>query len=121
MANTNQDWEEINPMDTPIWQPQKEGDEVVGILEHIDEDVGPNKSRLYTLRQPNGELIKLWGSTLLDNRFQFIKIGEEVKIVFQGEKTGQKSNRKYLDFKVYHRPAPSQPSQANEPPDDIPF
>lgn len=127
MAQEEQ-WEEINPMETPVWQPKKVGDELMGVLEHVDENVGPNKSHMYTLRKPNGDLVKIWGSTLLDSRFQFINLGEHVKIIFQGEKKGVKSGRDYLDFKVYHRAAPlasnpTQPTKKSEEisPDDIPF
>ena len=98
-------WEEVNPMDVPIWEPKEVGDEIIGIFEQMEENVGPNKSRLYTLRKDDGSLIKVWGSTLLDKRFDFIQLGEKVKIVYQGKKKSQKGGREYHDFKLYHTKA----------------
>lgn len=126
-------WEEVNPMSTPIWEFQKAGDEVVGILEKVEENVGPNKSRLYTLKKEDGSLVKVWGSTLLDKRFDFISLGEKVKIVYEGKKKSEKSKRAYNDFKVFHAHAKHpenkldediptvEESQEEETEEDIPF
>lgn len=111
-------WEEVNPMDTPVWEYKNTGDEIVGYLEKIEENIGPNKSRMYTLRKEDGDFIKVWGSTLLDKRFDFISLGEKVKIVYQGKKKAQKGGREYHDFKVFHINAKNPENQIKD--EDIP-
>jgi len=110
-------WEEINPSNTPVWQYRNAGDEIIGYLEKVEENIGPNNSRMYTLRKEDGTFIKVWGSTLLDNRFDFIALGEKVKIVYQGKKKAQKGGRAYHDFKVYHAKAKTPENSLDE---DIP-
>lgn len=105
-------------MNVPIWEPKEVGDEVIGTFEKVEENVGPNKSRLYTLKTDDGEMIKVWGSTLLDKRFDFISLGEKVKIVYQGKKKSQKGGREYHDFKLYHTKAKHPQNKLEE--DDIP-
>ena len=113
-------WEEINPMsDIPVWEYKKPGDEVMGVLQKVDKDIGPNHSRIYTIKQPDGSLIKVWGTTLLDTRFDFVAIGEKVRVVYQGKKDSQKGGRSYHDFKVYHVSAKH--SENSLPDEDIPI
>ena len=112
-------WEEVNPMDTPVWEYHNEGDEIVGYLEKVESGIGPNKSRMYTLRKTDGNYIKVWGSTLLDRRFDFISQGEKVKIVYLGKKKAQKGGREYHDFKVYHIAAKNNADRISD--DDIPI
>ena len=99
-----ENWEEVNPMDIPVWEP-KENDEIIGNLKDIEKNVGPNKSMLYTMEKDNGDDIKVWGSTVLDKRMVAIDIGERVKIVYLGLVTSPETKREYKDFKVYHTKA----------------
>lgn len=73
-------FEEVNP---GIWKPEKEGDEITGILISKESEVGSNKSMLYTIEQ-DGKPIAVWGSAILDSRMIAVKVGELVKIVFKG-------------------------------------
>lgn len=42
---------------------------IIGMLMDIDENVGPNNSRLYTLRtEEDPRPIKIWGGTHIDNQ-----------------------------------------------------
>jgi hypothetical protein len=47
-------------------------------------DVGPNKAQMYTLRTADGDK-GIWGSTVLDGRFEQVRIGDIVRVTFQGE------------------------------------
>ena len=114
----NEEWEEVDPSKFPTWEP-KIDEEVVGTLEKIETNIGPNKSKLYTLKQENDEMIKVWGSTVLDKRFDFISLGEKVKIVYCGIIESQSGGgRKYKDFKVFHSKAKNKenvlPSEGEE-------
>jgi len=58
-------------------------DSVTGVLLKIEEDVGENKSKLYTL-EVNEKPVNVWGSTILDQRMVGIKVGDLIKIVYKG-------------------------------------
>jgi len=95
-------WEEIQPKeqeDSVVWEP-KEGDEIIGTLKDIRNNVGPNKSTLYTLLTDDGA-IKVWGSAVLDSRLEGVELGTNIKILFKGVKKSEGSNRHYKDFGVY--------------------
>lgn len=108
MADTNDGWKEAAPSDT--WKPEGKGDEIVGLLVDVQENVGSNSSMLYTI-QVGEERKNVWGSVVLDSRMRGVKVGEEVKIIYQGlgEKKGGNNAPKL--FTVFHR----------EPVEDLPF
>ena len=111
-------WLEVNPMDIPLWQYQKPGDELIGYLKRVEHNIGPNGSRMYTFSTDDGKQVKVWGNTLLDTRFDYISVGEKVKIVYLGKKKSPKTGREYHDFKVYHQLAKNSEDLIDE--DDIP-
>jgi hypothetical protein len=69
----------------PVWT--KEGEFVYGFYQGVEEKVGPNESRLYTLRAPKGELFSVWGTTTLDRLFDqaLPKRDDKLIIIFCGE------------------------------------
>lgn len=73
-------YKEVEPK---IWKPEKDGDFIEGILVTRQENVGENKSMLYGLETPEG-VKSVWGSTILDERMAFVKIGDKLKISFKG-------------------------------------
>jgi len=99
------DWIKTNAVDVPTWNYKQEGkdSEIQGVYTGSNANVGPNKSMMYYLKKEDKTSIGIWGSSLLDKRFEGIKIGEEVKIIYLGKATG-KSGRDYHNFEVYHRP-----------------
>ena len=82
-----------------FWSYEKEGDAIVGIYETNQENVGQNKSMLYLLRQPNGKIIGVWGSTVLDNKFKLIRLGDDIRVVYLGI-VKPTQGREYKDFKI---------------------
>ena len=62
---------------------EKEDDSITGTLIKSEEDVGENKSKLYTL-DVDGKPTNVWGSTILDQRMVGVKLGDMVKIVYKG-------------------------------------
>jgi len=102
--NKENDWKEVSKIADDIWD--REGS-VQGIYVELKEGVGPNLSKMYHLRQPDGTTIGAWGSTVLDTKMTGVKIGEEIKIKRNPDQVG-KSGKKYIDFAVYHRLAPMQ-------------
>jgi hypothetical protein len=84
------------------WKPENKGDSIQGIFKGIKTDVGINKSNVYTIQTEADELISVWGSTVLDTKFEEIEVGDEVKIEFAGLVKG-KGPKPYKDFDVQYR------------------
>lgn len=67
-----------------VWKPEKEGDEIEGILVSVTPDTGKFKSTIYHV-ECGKEQKAVWGSTILDDRMKFVKEGDKIKIVFKGK------------------------------------
>lgn len=90
------------------------GAEFKGVYLSKEENVGDNNSILYSF-DVDGDVVNVWGSTLLDTRLKNVKYGEEVIIEYLGEEESQKrKGAKYHNFDVYHRPMPMQKVEVDE-------
>lgn len=101
---SDQEWQELSTTgssNNPIWD-YKTQKELIGIYEGMLENVGPNKSKMYTFNTKKGQ-VSVWGTTLLDDKIPTIPIGNEVKIVYEGKMKNEKTSRNYHSFKIYHR------------------
>lgn len=75
--------------------------ELVGkYVDMIPANKEARKSSIITLEGEDGNEIKLWGSTVLDNHFGAIEKGEWVRIVFLGMGKN-KTGAAYKNFEVY--------------------
>lgn len=110
------EWQKVESKNNATWK-FKEQKEIEGIFISMKEKVGQNESCLYTLKTKDGE-VGVWGSTLLDDRFTGIDLGEEVKIVYQGLQKNKNGSRSFHAFDVYHRPKPDNSEVKIE---EIPF
>ena len=97
-------WQEVNPDTSDIWDCEKDKT-IQGVYVSKKENVGENKSNIYVLNVGDNK-IGVWGSVILDSRFENIKQGQEVKIEYLGKKIGEKGGREYKDYKVYVRSLP---------------
>jgi hypothetical protein len=95
------DWKEATVGDGEIWDREKA---IQGTLVKKQENIGPNESFLYTLRTKDGD-VGVWGSSVLDTKFQEIEVGYEVKVEPLGKTKSPKTGREYFDYKVMYRPA----------------
>ena len=93
-------WKKIETNSTWDFREEKE---FVGFYVNAETEVGPNKSNLYNFKKENGEVISVWGNTVLDTRFKNLVEGEEVKILYKGKVKNEKTGREYHNFEVYHR------------------
>jgi hypothetical protein len=93
------------------------GDSIEGVYIAKQENVGANSSNVYNLRTPEGEVVGVWGSTVLDAKFEGIEIGAEVAIEYVGDKVPRKGGKPYKDFFVG---TAESVAQAREN-DDLPF
>lgn len=85
--------------DDSIWD--KDAEPVLeGKLVKIEHNVGPNESTLYSIKKDDGKEVKVWGSTVLDDRFLGVPAGTYVKVTYEGLKKG-KAGKSYHNYKVY--------------------
>ncbi len=91
-------YKEINPKE---WKYEKEGDFVEGILVRVQENIGANKSMLYSIETPEG-VKSVWGSAILDSRMALVKVGSKIKITYKGlaEAKGGKNPAKIFKVEV---------------------
>ena len=91
-------YQEVDPTD---WKYDKEGDFIEGILVRVQQDIGINKSMLYSIETPEG-VKSVWGATLLDSRMALVKVGDKVKITYKGlaEAKGGKQAAKIFKVEV---------------------
>jgi hypothetical protein len=85
--------------DDSIWD--KEAEPVLeGSLTKIEHNIGPNESTMYTIKKDDGTEVKVWGSTVLDDRFLGVVEGTYVRVTYEGLKKG-KAGKDYHNYKVY--------------------
>jgi len=98
-------WQEIGGQTMWNYKEIGKGAVLVGIYLTKETDVGENHSNVYNVEKEDGELMGIWGNTVLDNKFKQVTPGEMVRVEYLGINKG-KGNREYHDFKVSKRPAP---------------
>lgn len=86
-------------IETGVWKPEKENEEIVGVLLKKEEKVGVNDSMLYTL-EVDKKPIGVWGSIVLDTKMVATKVGDLVKIVYVGKGEAKKGKNAPKIFKV---------------------
>jgi len=85
------------------WKPENEGDTLTGIYTGSKSEVGINKSEVYSIQVAGEEEpTSVWGSTVLDTKFQEIPVGNEVRIEYLGLEKG-KGPKPYKNFNVQYR------------------
>lgn len=92
-------WKENNvrESDDTVWDREEP---LIGKLVKIEHKVGPNESTMYTIEKDGGEEVKVWGSTVLDDRFLGVPEGAYVKVNYEGLKKG-KAGKSYHNYKVF--------------------
>lgn len=90
-------YKEVNP---EIWNHEKDGDFVEGILVLKEDEIGENKSWMYSIKTSKGEVKNVWGSAILDSRMKLIKVGDKIKITFKGFGEGKSGRNPPKIFKV---------------------
>ncbi len=103
------------------------GDSIEGVYVSKKENVGANSSNVYALRTAGGELVGVWGSTVIDAQFDNISLGSEVALEYLGLRKPKSGGKPYKDFfvgigEVPAGSAPAPKSQGNsQNTDDEPF
>ena len=90
-------WTEVNvDTNSDVWDKEEP---IEGKFVKVEHEVGPKKSNLYTIEADKGE-IKVWGSTVLDDKLMSVPRGTYVKIEYTGKERG-KSGNEYHTYKVF--------------------
>ena len=81
------EWKSIEP---GVWKPEKIGDQIIGVLlskEPKDENAG--LSARYYLENEDGRFL-IWGTAVIDDRMHYVKVGNKVRITFEGKTTNKR-------------------------------
>ncbi len=87
-------YEEIKPLE---WVHKNDGDFIEGILVQAQGNIGPNNSMLYNI-ETSKEIVNVWGATILDQKMKLVKLGNQIKITYEGlgqAKSGKKAPKMY--------------------------
>lgn len=79
-------------------------DTIEGLYVRKRTNIGANDSNMYVLQVKDGE-VGVWGSTVLDTKFEEIPVGSKVRIEPLGKVKSEKTGRSYIDFKVLYIPS----------------
>ena len=74
-------WKRI---ESKVWKPENKGDSLEGVLiakEPKTADIGAK----YTIENKGGAFL-VWGTAVLDDRMNQVKVGQELRITFDGVK-----------------------------------
>lgn len=93
---SDRNWREVTLETGTVWDKAKP---IEGIYLGVEESIGPNKSNMYTI-DVSGSEVKVWGSTVLDDKLKSIDIGAYVKIEYEG-KLKSKKGSEYHSYKVF--------------------
>lgn len=76
------------------------GPTVQGIYVDKKMNIGANKSNMYEVEISDGRKVSVWGSALLDGKFDLVPVGSEVRLTYLGMKKAKTTAREYRDFKL---------------------
>ncbi len=81
---------EFREIDPQVWKPVNSGDSTEGTYLKTQREVGMNDSNLHCFRDDNGKEFTVWGSKILDDKLEYVKPGDFVKITYKGTETNKK-------------------------------
>ena len=83
-------WKTVEPS---VWKPRKDGDHIMGILVNKEpKDDTSGLSARYYLENDHG-MFFVWGCAVLDDRMQYVKVGNKIRITYEGETTNKRNQR----------------------------
>lgn len=87
-------WRMIEPQ---VWKPQRQGDFLAGVLVSILPRDTELSARYYI--DTGHETFMVWGSAVLDDRMQYVSVGNRIRITYKGM-TKNKKNRDMILYQV---------------------
>ena len=95
------EWIDVGSSESTTWDKKEPAQ---GVYVKMETNIGPNESNMYTIRTSKGD-IGVWGSAVIDTKFEQVPKGAEVRIESLGMATG-KSGKEYADYKFQYREVP---------------
>lgn len=106
MADSKQDLDDwIETGQSASWD---ESEVLIGTYVRVKTNVGTHNSNVYVIRKEDGSELGVWGSTVINGRFEEIPVGSLIKIESLGE-TKSKTGTKYKDYRIMYKPAKEVP------------
>lgn len=97
------EWQEVNTSTDETWDGKGS---IEGLYTSKKTGVGPNSSNMYILKVKD-KVTGVWGSTVLDSKFETIPLNVLVKIESAGM-AESKGGKSYKDYRVFFKGAPYQ-------------
>lgn len=98
-AQSNETWDSTST--TPI----------VGKYIGMKTNVGPNASNIYNIvNEADGEIWGVWGSAVIDSKFEEIPRGSRVRIEYLGKKPGKRGE--FKDYSIKYKAPAGEVAQA---------
>ncbi len=99
---------------------------IMGKYVDVRRNVGKNNANIYVLEMENGEKQGVWGSTVLDGKFENIELNSVIRIDYLGKTKGKDARGEYKNYRVLVKDpnAPATPATGDSQPkseDDLPF
>lgn len=95
-----------------VWKPEKEGDMIEGKLIKVEPSI-QYSSQIYSLEtKTNGHVI-VFGTTILDDKMCYVKVGDVIRIVYMGNKPSAKGQPTKM-FDVFVDAPETQEAKVNE-------
>ena len=92
------EWKEVQES-SEMWDLKKP---IEGIYKSMKTNIGKHKSNVYMI-STGDELVGVWGSTVLDSKFEQVDVGSEVRIEYLGlGKTDD--GTEYKTFRLQYKP-----------------
>ena len=97
MNKMGKKWKTIEP---GVWKPEQKGDAIEGrLVNKVPRDDTKSMSAKYYVDNESG-IQMVWGSAILEDRMAYVKVGQYIRITYNGQdknKKGQKVNLFQVD------------------------
>lgn len=111
----NDNWDdavEANAQSNETWD-STSSTPIVGKYIGMKTNVGPNASNIYNIvNEADGEIWGVWGSAVIDSKFEEIPVNSRVRIEYLGKKPGKRGE--FKDYSIKYK-APTEGQAAAAP------
>ena len=102
----NDNWDdavEANAQSNETWD-STSATPIVGKYIGMKTNVGPNASNIYNIvNEADGEIWGVWGSAVIDSKFEEIPVNSRVRIEYLGKKPGKRGE--FKDYSIKYKAA----------------
>lgn len=81
------EWQKI---ESTVFKFEKIGDVIEGVLRSVEDSASHENNKVYKIEQKDKKIYTVFGTVILNDLMQGVKIGQQVKILFSGTKESQK-------------------------------